>query len=165
MLHVRPATESDIPAIQQIAYDTWPSTYNQILSQTQIDYMLELMYNSEILKAQMTQKAQVFCLALRDYQPLGFVAYEVNYQHSTTTKIHKIYILPQAQGQGVGKMLLNAAEEAAKKNANNALILNVNKFNKAVSFYERVGFQQIDSEILEIGNGFVMDDFVMQKML
>ena len=164
MLHVRPATESDIPAIQQIAYDSWPATYGQILSQAQIDYMLELMYNFNILKAQMTQ-TQVFCLALHNEQPLGFVAYEVNYQSSSSTKIHKIYILPQVQGQGVGKMLLGTAEEAARKQANNALVLNVNKFNKAVLFYERVGFQQVRNEIIELGNGYVMDDFVMQKNL
>ena len=165
MLHIRPATESDLPLIQQMAYATWPATYGSILSQTQIEYMLELMYNLAILKQQVEQKCQVFLLVFSDEEALGFVSYQLNYQDSTTTKIHKIYVLPQAQGKGAGKALVDAVETIARQNNNNALILNVNQFNKAVSFYKRSGFQQVGNEVLDIGNGFVMDDFIMQKNL
>lgn len=96
---------------------------------------------------------------------VGYTSYELNYKETTTTKIHKIYILPSMQGKGVGRFLIEAVEEIARQNENNGLSLNVNRFNKALDFYKRVGFEIIRSEDIDIGNGFLMEDFVLNKKL
>lgn len=163
MITIRPATNADLRIVQQIAYATWPSTYGEILSMAQIEYMLELMYNLDTLQKQLEEKSQVFLLAFSSNEILGFASYELNYKDAASTKIHKIYMLPQAQGKGIGKALIEAIETTARQNGNDALILNVNQFNKAVSFYERIGFKKAGNEVIDIGNGYVMDDFIMQK--
>ena len=163
MLTIKAATEADFPTIRQIAYDTWPQTFGQILSEQQIAYMLDLMYSLPSLQAQVQQQGHVFLLASEAENPLGYISYELNYQQTTATKIHKIYILPQAQGKGVGKALIDAATAVGLANQNEALLLNVNKYNKALQFYERIGFEVIGQEDIDIGEGFLMEDFTMKK--
>lgn len=81
------------------------------------------------------------------------------------TKIHKLYVLPEAQGKNIGAMLVNYISEKAKYNHQSAIFLNVNKYNSAQIFYKKIGFIVAYEEIIDIGNGFVMDDFVMEKVL
>ena len=125
--------------------------------------MLDLMYSLPSLQAQVQQQGHVFLLASEAENPLGYISYELNYQQTTATKIHKIYILPQAQGKGVGKALIDAATAVGLANQNEALLLNVNKYNKALQFYERIGFEVIGQEDIDIGEGFLMEDFTMKK--
>ncbi len=94
---------------------------------------------------------------------LGFLSYELNYKGVPKTKIHKIYLLPASQGKGVGKQLIEAVTDRAKAEHNDTLSLNVNRHNKAIRFYERLGFTHVASETIDIGNGFIMDDYVMEK--
>lgn len=165
MIFITPATEAQLSIVQTIAYQTWPTTFAAILSPTQIDYMLEMMYSTDSLKTQLNDKNHVFLLAQeRDTgNYMGFLSYELNYEKAPKTKIHKIYLLPASQGKGVGKQLIDAVAELAKANQNNTLSLNVNRHNKAIQFYERMGFSHVANETIDIGNGFIMDDYVMEK--
>ena len=74
-------------------------------------------------------------------------------------------MLPEAQGKGIGKLLLNQVEYLAKENHSTALSLNVNKFNKAQDFYKKNGFNVIDDVVIEIGHNYIMDDYIMEKEL
>ena len=165
MIAIFEAELNHLPVVRDIAYQTWPSTYVGIVSEAQIDYMLGKMYDLPVLEQQMTTQNCVFLLAKIKEEVLGFVSYQVNYQGKLQTKIHKIYLLPQSQGQGVGKALVEAVEAAARTSNNNALVLNVNRQNKAVQFYEKVGFVATASEDLDIGQGYFMKDFIMTKTL
>ncbi len=167
MISITPATEAQLPIVQTIAYQTWPATFASILSPEQIDYMLDMMYSDEALKTQMHKKRHVFLLAQESDSTnyLGFLSYELNYRGVPKTKIHKIYLLPASQGKGVGKQLIEAVVERAKATQNNTLSLNVNRHNKAIHFYERLGFGHVATERIDIGNGFIMDDYVMEKSL
>ena len=73
--------------------------------------------------------------------------------------------MPEKQGLGLGTKLINFAAEQAILNNNSSLILNVNKFNKATHFYEKIGFELVKEEKIPIGNDFFMDDFVLEKKL
>jgi diamine N-acetyltransferase len=159
------ADKSTLSIIQDIAYRTWPSTFGEIISMDQINYMLEWMYSIPSLKEQIEQKGHVFLLAKLNDEFLGYASYEINYRDSSKTKLHKIYILPDAQGKGIGKRLLEEVELIAKENQNMSVLLNVNRLNKAVAFYEKIGFKVIETEDIDIGNGFFMKDNVMEKKL
>ena len=167
MITVTQATITDIPVIQAIAQQTWPVTFGEILSPEQIRYMLAMMYSTEALSQQMHEKKHVFLLVqdTENQQYLGFASYEVNYKEEPKTKIHKLYLLPGSQGKGLGRQLIDEVASRAMANQNSTLSLNVNKHNKAIQFYERLGFKTVDTETIDIGNGFVMDDRIMEKQV
>lgn len=71
--------------------------------------------------------------------------------------------MPDAQGKGLGKILIEETESQAIKKRNSKLLLNVNRQNKARLFYEKLGFKIAYSEDIEIGNGYLMNDYVMVK--
>lgn len=167
VITIAEATEQDIPVIQNIAHQTWPDTFGKILSPEQISYMLNMMYSTVALRQQMAERKHIFLLANDSERntTLGFVSYEVNYGGKAKTKIHKLYLLPSSQGKGIGKLLINTVADTAVSHQNDVLSLNVNKNNKAIQFYERQGFEPVQTETIDIGNGFVMDDVVMEKSL
>lgn len=158
------AEEKQIPIIRQIALDTWPDTFGNILSKKQIEYMLEWMYSLDSIKQQI-QNGHVFVLIKNKAAYLGYASFEFNYKNENKTKIHKLYVLPNNQGKGLGSFLMNFIGQKALEKQNSALILNVNRFNKSVQYYHKIGFKTVKQENIDIGNGFVMEDFVMEKNL
>ncbi len=158
------ATESQLGIVQNLAKAIWPDAYGAILSQEQLDYMMKMMYSNESLSSQLRNN-NVFLLAELNEVIIGFASYELNYQNSSFTKIHKLYVLPEIQGKGVGKELIYYIQNIAKNQANKGLILNVNKYNKAKDFYQHNGFEIADSVVVDIGNDYVMDDYIMKKSI
>lgn len=155
-------TKEQLPVIRDLAYKIWPVTYGHILSQDQFDYMMEMMYSIESLEQQLTTRP--FLLIEDEGEYIGFVSYEINIDSTHKTKIHKLYVLPQIQGKGIGKMLINHIREIAVQNQNTALVLTVNRFNKAKDFYLKQGFSIVEEKQFDIGRGYVMDDYVMEMV-
>lgn len=164
-MNIRKATLDDIARIREIAELTWPATYAEIISPEQIRYMLDWMYSEEKLNDAILHENQDFLVLEMSSETVGFAGIEHNYEKKPITRIHKLYVLPSTQGTGAGKALLNKIIEEGKANGSSLLHLNVNKANKAVSFYEHQGFTVFEEEILDIGNGYVMDDFIMVKSI
>lgn len=163
-MHIFQIHKDQLSVIRDLAYTIWPIAYGTILSQEQLTYMLDKFYNLEALELQQEQ-GQVFLLAEEDEIFYGFAAYELNCSAPGKTKLHKIYVLPNTQGKGIGKQLLDEVIEKALAAKNHTLFLNVNKYNKAKSFYEHIGFEVIADEVIDIGQGYVMDDYVMAKQI
>ncbi|MCU0401521.1 MAG: GNAT family N-acetyltransferase [Algoriphagus sp.] len=164
-MNIRQLAKEELPKVQSIAHRTWPSTFANILSPEQIEYMLNWMYSLEMLESQVDNR-HTFLLAEDEGKELGFAGFELNYSEGPKAKLHKIYLLPEAQGKGAGKALILEVAEQAKKAGQKSLLLNVNKYNqKAIDFYLRMGFVEIYKEVIDIGNGFVMDDVVMELNL
>jgi GNAT superfamily N-acetyltransferase len=161
MLTIYPASAADYPTIQQIAHTTWPTTFGEILSPVQIEYMLDWMYSLPALQEQVEKKGHRFLLAKEKKEGLGFLSYQLFYQGNPVTKIHKIYVLPTTQGKGVGKHLLELTSEIALEAKNTTLTLNVNRYNKAIEFYKKIGFEIIGQENIDVGQGFLMEDYIL----
>jgi ribosomal protein S18 acetylase RimI-like enzyme len=153
--------------VRNLSYAIWPSTYREILSSEQLDYMLHNFYSIANLERQM-DNGQVFELLFEDTNVIGFVAYELscNFENLSQplTKLHKIYLLPETQGKGFGKFMIDEIVRIAKSNNQKGIYLNVNKYNTAKFFYEKVGFTIVKEEVIDIGNGYVMDDYVMEYL-
>lgn len=165
MITISEAGRNDVKIIQDITYKTWPITYGEILTEEQLNYMLDLFYSDEALTAQLDKREQLFYLISDENSVLGFIGIEHNYKKEAITKIHKIYLLPETQGKGIGKSVIESIGKLAVANNSSSLFLNVNRFNKALHFYEKTGFKIIDEVNIEIGNGYLMEDFVMEKRL
>ena len=164
MLQIKKATKEDIEKIRSVALRTWPVTFSNILSEEQISYMLDWMYSPGALIQHMEEKKHVFLIAMEQDICIGFCAYELHAKENRKTKIQKIYLLPEAQGKGIGKILLEEVTKIAREAGDSHLFLNVNRFNQqAIDFYGRVGFYEDFREVIDIGNGYVMDDIVMEK--
>ncbi|MDR0802775.1 GNAT family N-acetyltransferase [Fluviicola sp.] len=163
MITLRLATLNDIPAIQEVSEKTWPVSYKEIITSEQIRYMLDRMYSTSNIEQSILDPNQAFWLTEKDGKTIGFCGIEHHYPEARFTRIHKLYVLPDTQGMGAGKILLRHIEKEALLRGNTHLHLNVNKRNKAVDFYRKHGFSIACEEVLDIGNGFVMDDFVMTK--
>jgi ribosomal protein S18 acetylase RimI-like enzyme len=125
--------------------------------------MLNLFYSPESLSDQMTRQQHRFLIAVQDTEPLGFASY--SHLADDVYKLHKLYVLPATQGMGLGKKLLEFVKEEIKPLGAVALRLGVNRFNRALQFYERLGFYKVKEEKTDIGNGFVMDDYIMETTL
>lgn len=165
MITIRTIAAEELPKVQQIAHRTWPDTFGKILSPEQITYMLELLYDLTILESQL-EKGHTFLLAIENETELGFAGFELNYAGSPKAKLHKIYLLPSAQGKGIGKKLILQVADRARQAGQKSLLLNVNKYNQpAIDFYEKMGFVEIYKEVIDIGSGYVMDDVVMELSL
>lgn len=158
------ATKEEIFIIKSLSDRIWPLTFRDILTQEQIAYMMEMMYSKASLEKQMSE-GHHYVLIEDDGEYLGYLSYELNYKGSSITKIHKIYILPSLQGKGLGRYFIEEVSKIAEANNNNELSLNVNRYNKAIDFYKRVGFDIVDTEDIDIGNGFLMEDYVMNRKI
>jgi GNAT superfamily N-acetyltransferase len=163
MLSIQKATAADIPLIRQLTFAIWPQTYSSIITKEQIDYMLEHMYNAVTLQKQMEEDGCTFIIVYDDEEPVAFASY--NETEPTIWKLNKIYILPSQQGKGTGKFIINYIVDEIKAKSAKALQLQVNRENKAKDFYENLGFKIIQTADFDIGNGFFMNDYVMELTL
>lgn len=154
--------ESQLHRIKELAEEIWPCTYSSILTNGQISYMMDLMYSESALQQQLNNGV-LFYLVLFNDQKVGYTAIEPNYKDGNQLYIHKLYILPQLQGIGLGKKVIESIINIAKKKELSSISLNVNRFNKALFFYEKFGFNIEKEEDIDIGNNYYMNDYVMQK--
>lgn len=162
MLSIKDARAGNIPLIRELTFKIWPQTYAAILSQKQIDYMLEMMYSESSLKKQMDEGAQ-FIFVYDNEEPVGFASFQEI--QPSVYKLHKIYILATQQGKGTGRFVIDYIIKEIKQKAATALQLQVNRHNKAKTFYEKLGFTVIEEADFDIGNGYFMNDYVMEKKL
>jgi ribosomal protein S18 acetylase RimI-like enzyme len=158
-MQFRKATILDIPSIQAIAEETWRPTYNHILTEEQTLYMLDLMYNSATLQAQIEGKVS-FYIVEEAGLALGYVAFESI--SPDVVKLHKIYFRPNHKNKGTGRLAIEFVKRQTQELGARFIELNVNKYNSAVDFYIKMGFTKQREMVLEIGQGYVMDDYVMQ---
>lgn len=163
-MNIRALKQDELSIVHEIAHATWPDTFKDILSQEQIQYMLNWMYDLKHLENQFNQGHQFFVAEIEG-KPVGFIGIEPNYPEKGLTKIHKIYILPNQQGLGIGKKLIEYVRELSIQSEMEGLLLNVNRYNKAVDFYKAIDFIILFEENIDIGNGYMMEDFVMKLEL
>lgn len=154
------ATVADVAIIRNLAERIWPPTFSSILTPDQIQYMLNWMYSEEELSNQI-QGDHSFFLIIREEIPVGFIGLQPDFPQRGILKIHKLYVLPELQGLGLGKLGIQKACMFAKEKACSQVLLNVNRYNKAVNFYQYCGFVLVKQEDIAIGNGFLMEDYVM----
>ena len=160
MLEIRKATIDDIPALRELVFRVWPQTYEKLLSAGQITYMLDLMYSESSLKQQMEEGAR-FIFIDSDNEPVGYASFQPI--GPSAFKLNKLYVLPDQQGKGTGKHMVEYIIAEMKKEGATKLQLQVNRDNKAKYFYEKLGFEVVRTQVFDIGQGYVMDDYVMEK--
>ena len=159
---IRKATTADIPLIRELTFNVWPQTYAALLSKAQIEYMLEMMYSVASLQKQMKEGCR-FIIVNDEAEPVGFASYQEI--EPAIFKLHKIYVLTSQQRKGTGRFIINYIINEIKQQAAASLQLQVNRNNNAKKFYEKLGFTVLEEADFDIGNGYFMNDYVMEKKL
>ena len=164
-MQIRRAQHHELPILESLARQIWPSTYAHIISQAQIDFMLDWMYSTKTLQEQ-AEAGHEFYILNTDGLDIGFMALEWKGQEGVSElKINKLYVLPSVQRNGAGRALINKAIERAQASTASSIFLQVNKANVAKNFYLKLGFEIREEAVFDIGNGFIMDDYIMALAL
>ncbi len=162
---ILPAGEEHLAALTELAGVIWRQHYPGIISHAQIDYMLGKMYSLETLREEIGSRGIHFYRLLVEEKMTGFASIGP-LKTAGVWKLHKLYLLPEMHGRGLGSRLLQHCQTEARRLGARRLQLAVNKQNvKAVAAYRRNGFEIVESVVTDFGGGFVMDDFVMAKEL
>jgi GNAT superfamily N-acetyltransferase len=163
---IRRIGAQELPVVQKLAHRIWPAVYPGIISPAQIDYMLSVWYHPSAMAREMELRSTWFALIeAAGHGPSGYLSFE-KYPDTDICFINKLYLLPEMHGQGIGAAALDWAAERARELGCQRLQLRVNKANSpAIRAYQRAGFQFIEDICTDIGSGFVMDDFRMEKPL
>ena len=159
---IKVASIEDIPAIVKIAYDTWFVTYQDVISQAQIEYMFGEMYTPESIYKQMDFYKHTFLILYQAEMPIGFASYGKLEEPINTYKLHKLYLLPSEQNKGFGRILLNEVGKEVTGLGADYLHLNVNRKNPALSFYEKLGYEIIETVDIPFAE-FWLNDYVLAK--
>lgn len=151
----------DVTKISDMAYKIWREAYKDIISATQIEYMLDRFQSEEAIRRQTVNENYEYYLIEVKGQTVGYTGVVRGRERLF---ISKLYVLEEFRNNGFGKKTLDKISELAKKDGSGIMCLTVNKNNeKAIKAYEAAGFTKTESVVSHIGEGFVMDDYIMQR--
>jgi len=152
----------DIDTVSTLARKTWTHHYTPIIGAAQVEYMLNKFQNSPAIDAQISDGYEYYLAKLYN-KYVGYTAVVPDAENNKMM-ISKIYTLTEVQGEGVGGQLLSFIEDKCNKENISTLWLTVNKNNtRAIAWYKRRGFNIKEDIKVDIGGGFYMDDYVMEK--
>lgn len=160
-VQLAPVEDRDVEAVAALADQVWRRHYPGIITMAQIDYMLAQRYNPRLLREQLRAPGNWWDKLILDGELAGFSNYFLA-EDPGEMKLDKLYVHPAHQRKGFGGMLIGRAVEVARVQPCTRLILAVNKNNvKAIASYRKHGFRVVDAVVKDIGDGFVMDDYIM----
>jgi len=163
MASIRQAhTEKDAATIAQMAEEIWQEHYTPLLGEEQVSYMLDTIQSKEVIY-EAIQSGTVYWIVEGNEKLLGYVGY---YLEETSLFLSKFYLKKGTRGKGIGRQLFDELKKAAYKNGKSSITLTVNRENtKTIETYRALGFHVLKEHVGDIGEGYVMDDYVMQYVL
>ena len=150
---------TEIEQISSLAREIWQEHYTSIIGIEQVEYMLSNFQSVTAIEQQI-QDGYEYYLLVNNGAPVGYLSYGVE---SNYIFLSKIYVLSSSRGKGIGKKAIQHVVESAKKSQLDFIRLTVNKYNlKSIAAYKKIGFIVASEQVKPIGNGFVMDDYVLE---
>lgn len=157
-------SKEDIAEVARLAQEIWQEHYVQIIGQDQVDYMLEKFQSRDAITQQLAREYEYF-LVLDRGQSAGYIGV-VPDPGASKLLLSKIYIRKEVRGRGLGKEAFEFVEKLCRQRGIVTIRLTVNKNNaRSITWYQRRGFTNVGSAVQDIGEGFVMDDFIMEKTI
>lgn len=153
---------ADLPSIAELANDIWREHYTPIIGSEQVEYMLK-KYQSVSAMAEQISNGVFYYSVLLDGKLVGYLSF---YRTNEALFLSKIYVSSSLRGKGIGRQAMEFITEQAKTMGLAKVQLTVNKYNSgSIEAYKRMGFKTVNEVVVDIGGGFVMDDFVMELFL
>lgn len=158
-------TEEDIQNIAVLANEIWHEYFPFILSEEQINYMVEKFQSEKAMKYQIEQDGYVYYKILSDNELIGYFAVREEKEEKALF-LSKLYLHKSYRGNGYGTKVFQYLEEYCYNHHFVKIWLTVNKYNEStINAYLKKGFTITDTRVLDIGNGFIMDDYIMEWIL
>ncbi len=160
-----PLTQADFATVAALAREIWLAHYTTIISKEQIDYMLEGRFTPQNL-ARYLDAADRWMHVLRvDGVAVGYLSYALT-ATPREMKLEQLYLLPALHGRGLGRLMMERVETHARELGCDTIMLQVNKCNTtAARVYFASGFTVRSEVVIDIGRGYVMDDYLLEKKL
>lgn len=155
-------TEAQFVLIEQLGDVVWREHYTSIIGIDQVEYMLKKFQTAKVIETQVSEGYQYYIISQKG-DPAGYFAIR---KDEDALFLSKLYVLQDFRGQGLGKAAMQFIETEAKQNSCNKICLTVNKYNtNSIKVYENIGFVNTGNLVIDIGNGFIMDDYTMEKLI
>jgi ribosomal protein S18 acetylase RimI-like enzyme len=162
MMFLVVSTDNEIEIVESLAREIWAEHYIPIIGKEQVDYMLDRFQSKEAISEQI-RSGVLYFLMREDSEFIGYIAVQPK---GIELFLSKIYVKSSRRAKGYGKKAVQFAESLAQERGLKKVVLTVNKNNvNAIKAYEKIGFRNVGSLVQDIGNGFVMDDYKMEKMV
>jgi ribosomal protein S18 acetylase RimI-like enzyme len=159
-MFIEVSTENQIETVESLAREIWTEHYVPIIGKGQVDYMLDRFQSGKAISEQI-KAGLLYFLIEEDSEFIGYIAVQPT---GDELFLSKIYVKSSRRCKGYGKKAIQFVERLAKEKGSRKIVLTVNKNNiNAIRTYEKVGFKNLGPVLQEIGNGFVMDDYKMEK--
>jgi diamine N-acetyltransferase len=156
-------TEDQIAIVETLAREIWTEHYTPIIGKDQVRYMLDKFQSKGAISAQIRDEGFRYFLMEGEGGYIGYLGVQ---SKGKELFLSKIYVRSSKRGKGFGKKSVQFLEDLAHKLGLRKISLTVNKNNiSAVKAYEKMGFKNIGPVVQDIGNGFIMDDFRMEKLI
>jgi ribosomal protein S18 acetylase RimI-like enzyme len=164
-LAISPLGSDEVDALLALAREIWRAHYPPIIGQAQTEYMLAQRYTPEVVRAELARGELWWDTLSEDGEIVAFAS-SFAADAPGAIKLDKLYVHPQRQRRGYGAALIEHTCERAKRLGMEKIVLAVNKRNaSAIAAYRSSGFEIAGAVVKDIGGGFVMDDFVMERKL
>jgi len=151
-----------IDIVTTLANEIWNQHFVPIIGQDQVDYMLDKFQSSNAIAKQLNDGYEYYIIS-NDHKTVGYLGL-LSEDNLSRVMISKIYIKSEARRLGVGDSALKFSKDLSKERKINTIWLTVNRHNKdTIEWYLRKGFVVIEEIKKNIGSGFFMDDFIMEK--
>ena len=151
-----------IDIVVTLANEIWNQHFVPIIGQDQVDYMLDKFQSFNAIAKQLNDGYEYYIIS-NDRKVVGYLGL-LSEDNLNRMMISKIYIKSEVRRLGVGDSALKFSKELSKERKINTIWLTVNKHNKdTIEWYLRKGFVVIEEFKKDIGSGFFMDDFIMEK--
>ena len=153
-------TNADFIQIASLGTIIWTEHYTPIIGSEQVSYMLEKFQSESAVKRQIQEGTDYYIIKHQNIT-VGYLSF---YKKEDSLFLSKLYVLGTERGKGIGKAAMSFLEKKRIEITCKSISLTVNKYNtNSINAYEKMGFEKIDSVVMDIGNGYVMDDYVMKR--
>ena len=164
-IRLDPLTDRDFDTVARLADTIWRSHYGRLISMAQIDYMLDGRYTAENLGRYIGSDERWMRVLRVDGMPVGYCSWSLG-ADPDEVKLEQLYLLADRKGKGLGGLMMREVENACRALGRPLLYLTVNRDNlDSIAIYRKSGFVVREEAVFDIGNGYVMDDYVMAKRI
>jgi len=155
------ATEDKVARLAELASEIWHEYFISIISVEQINYMLGKFQSVAAITDQISDQGYEYFFMEVDGQIVGYAGVK---QAEGKLFLSKFYIHSEHRGKGYASHAMKQLVEMSIERKLAAIWLTVNRYNHdTIAIYEKKGFKTVREQVADIGNGYVMDDFIMEK--